>query len=86
MDENDESYSRKGEEDSIVDDDSIQGDKKNSEYMFPVSFPFSRGFYFYFNIYPSFRGVLFLFLFQFFCFYGYLSTVRPMGPENHTLV
>ena len=27
-DENDEKYSRKGEEDSIVDDDSIQGDKK----------------------------------------------------------
>ena len=45
-DENDENYSRKGEEDSIVDDDSVQGDKKNSKYMFPVSFPFSRGFFF----------------------------------------
>ena len=47
-DKNDKNYSRKGEEDSIIDDDSVQGDKKNSEYVFPVSFPFSRGFFFFF--------------------------------------
>ena len=48
-DEEDENDRRKGDGDSIVDDDSVQGAKKNSRYVFPRFISFSRGFFFFMN-------------------------------------
>jgi hypothetical protein len=71
-DEDDENDSRKG------DDDSVQGAKKKSGYVFPDSFPSSRGFFLKFQHLPLLSSVLFLFLFQFFCCYGYFSPTRRL--------